>query len=67
MKNKKITTITIITIICTTGVVFANEIKMIQKNNQEYIPLKQLAKNIDKKITLEKDSSFAKVNENITH
>ncbi|MEG1059514.1 MAG: stalk domain-containing protein, partial [Clostridia bacterium] len=80
MKNKKILTITTIATLCTTGIAFANEMKILQKNNTDYIPFKQLVKNaggninekdattnakIDgKNITIENDSSFAKVNEN---
>lgn len=61
MKNKKIIPITIMLILCTTGLGFANEIKILKKDNQGYISVKALIKNIDEKIIIDKESSFAKV------
>lgn len=61
MKKKKIILITIMLILCTTGLVFANEIKILKNNNKDYISVKDLTKNINKKIIVEKYSSFAKI------
>lgn len=80
MKNKKIIGLAIVGIICTSSISFANDIKILKKNNIDYIPLKKVIQkaggnieisdntvkiNIDgKEVIIEKNSSFAKIDEN---
>lgn len=79
MKNKNIIGMTTVCILCTSGIAFASDIKILNKNSIEYVPIKalvqkaggkveessELAKvNIDgKKLTIEKHSSFVKIDE----
>lgn len=80
MKNKKILTLTAVIALSTTSLAFANEIKIIEKNGQDYIPFKTLAKKLggevkeskeelkvsvnSKKVIIKNKSSFAKVDGN---
>lgn len=80
MKNKIIAVLTIGGIISTSNIAFANDIKILKKNNDEFIPIKKtiqkfggrvdISKNtakivIDgKRIFIEKNLSFAKINDN---
>lgn len=79
MKNKKVLALTTVITLCTTTLAFANEIKVIQKNGQEYVPFKKLVKELggkveeskeelkinvsSKQITIQNQSSFVKVDE----
>ncbi len=80
MKNKKILTLTAVIALSTTSLGFANEIKIIEKNGQDYIPFKILAKKLgrevkeskeelkvsinSKEVIIKNKSSFAKVDGN---
>ncbi|GAA0708661.1 hypothetical protein GCM10008904_18880 [Paraclostridium ghonii] len=80
MKNKKVLALATVITLCTTTLAFANEIKVIQKNGEEYVPFKKLVKELggkveeskeelkinvsSKQITIQNQSSFAKVDEN---
>lgn len=80
MKNKKILALTTVIALSTTTLAFANEIKIVEKNGQEYVPLKTLVKKLggevneskeelkinvnSKEVTIKNKSSFAKVDEN---
>lgn len=80
MKNSKIIGLSIIGILTTSSIAFANDIKILTKDNVKYIPLKKIIQKsggkvdisddtakitIDgKNIVIEKNLSFAKVNNN---
>lgn len=80
MKNKKILALTTVIALSTTTLAFANEIKMVEKNGQDYVPFKKLVKKLDGEVEESKDelkanidstqiiiknqSSFVKVDEN---
>lgn len=80
MKNKKIIGLSIIGILSTSSIAFANDIKVLTKDNVKYIPLKKIIQKsggkvdmsddtakitIDgKNIVIEKNLSFAKLNNN---
>jgi hypothetical protein len=80
MKNKKILALTTVIALSTTTLAFANEIKIVEKNGQDYVPFKKLVKklggeveeskgelkaNIDStQIIIKNQSSFVKVDEN---
>lgn len=80
MKNKKVLALATVITLCTTTLAFANEIKVIQKNGEEYVPFKKLVKELggkveeskeelkinvsSKQITIQNQSSFVKVDEN---
>lgn len=80
MKNRKIIGLSIIGILTTSSVAFANDIKVLTKDNIKYIPLKKIIQKsggeVDilgdtakvtihgKSIVIEKNLSFAKVNNN---
>lgn len=80
MKNKKILALTAVLALSTTTLAFANEIKIVEKNGQEYVPFKTLVKKLggevkeskeelkanvnSKEIIIQTKSSFAKVDEN---
>lgn len=80
MKHKKIIGLSIIGILSTSSIVFANDIKVLTKDNVKYIPLKKVIQEsggkvdilgdtakitIDgKNIVIEKNFSFAKLNNN---
>lgn len=80
MKNKKILALTTVIALSTTSLAFANEIKIIEKNGQDYVPFKTLVKKLggevkeskeelegsvnSKEVIIQNKSSFAKVGEN---
>lgn len=80
MKNRKIIVLSIIGILSTSSIAFANDIKVLTKDNVKYIPLKKIIQKsggkvdisddtakitIDgKNIVIEKNLSFAKLNDN---
>lgn len=80
MKKKKILTLTTVIALSTTTLAFANEIKMVEKNGQDYVPFKTLVKKLggeikeskeelkvnvnSKKLTIQTETPFIKVNEN---
>ncbi|MBC8632587.1 hypothetical protein H8697_12900 [[Eubacterium] tenue] len=80
MKNRKIIGLSIIGILSTSSIAFANDIKVLTKDNIKYIPLKKIIQKsggkvdisddtakitIDgKNIVIEKNLSFAKLNNN---
>lgn len=80
MKNRKIIVLSIIGILSTSSIAFANDIKILTKDNIKYIPLKKIIQKsggkvdisddtakitIDgKNIVIEKNLSFAKLNDN---
>lgn len=80
MKNKKILALTTVIALSTTTLAFANEIKIVEKNGQDYVPFKKLVKNLGGEVEESKDelkanidstqiiiknqSSFVKVDEN---
>ena len=80
MKKRIITGLTLVGMISTSNIAFANDIKTLKKNNNEFIPIKKtihklggrvdILKNtakivIDgKSILIEKNLSFAKINDN---
>ena len=80
MKNKKIIGLSIVGILSTSSIAFANDIKVLTKDNVKYIPLKKIIQKSggkvdisddtakitidDKNIVIEKNFSFAKLNNN---
>ena len=80
MKKKKILALTTVIALSTTTLAFANEIKMVEKNGQDYVPFKTLVKTLggeiketkeelkvnvnSKKLTIQTETPFIKVNEN---
>lgn len=80
MKNKKILALTTVIALSTTTLAFANEIKIVEKNGQDYVPFKTLVKKLggevkeskeelkvnvnSKEVIIQNKSSFAKVDEN---
>lgn len=80
MKNKKILALTIVIALSTTTLAFANEIKMVEKNGQDYVPFKTLVKKLggevketkedlkvnvnSKKLIIQTESSFIKIDGN---
>lgn len=80
MKSRMIIGLTLIGVICTSSIVFANDIKVLKKSDVDYIPLKKVIQkfggkiNISdniataivngKSIVIEKNLSFAKLNDN---
>ncbi|EQK43678.1 copper amine oxidase N-terminal domain protein [[Clostridium] bifermentans ATCC 638] len=80
MKNKKILALTTVLALSTTSLAFANEIKIIEKNGQDYVPFKTLVKKLggevkgskeelkvsvnSKEVIIKNKSSFAKVDGN---
>ncbi|MEG0051004.1 MAG: hypothetical protein RR712_02400 [Terrisporobacter sp.] len=79
MKNKTIIGLTTVAILCTSSIAFANDIKIIKKDSIEYIPLKKVIQKAGgkieisndkaqiviggKNVTIEKNSSFVKIDE----
>lgn len=80
MKKKKILILTTVIALSTTTLAFANEIKMFEKNGQDYVPFKTLVKKLggeiketkeelkvninSKQLIIQTETSFIKVNEN---
>lgn len=61
MKNKKILALTTVIALSTTTLAFANEIKMVKKNGQDYVPFRKLVKNLGGEVEESKDELKANI------